>query len=293
MAKFDRSQADNWVENGKLLDGVKEKLDNQAMGIKGAEAFSTTFDAPYRNPSGAELKEAYQLLNKQKKRLSRDGDRDYQQIISEYIADGQMLFVDVPPSEELLKYLKKRIGKKKSAPEKPAKTPDSTRKKQTPGNTRKKQTDSTKKKKRKGCWTKVAIVAGVFFLINLVGTMAIKDKIKSFGDTPAVTPQEATAGQQNRDAAPKSKQSSTPTTKSQQSAANSELEQTLAQLDKLFKVGADGRSSLEVSAEYQDLDGISRAGNLLRKAERTAPGDSRVQSYRRKFDSIMKKFGLT
>lgn len=130
-------------------------------------------------------------------------------------------------------------------------------------------------------------------LINIVGTIAIKDKIKSFDDTPAVTQQEATAGQQDSEAALKSKRKASPTTTSRQPAANPELEQTLAQLENIFKVGADGRSTLEVSAEYQDLDGISRAGNLLRKAEKIAPGDSRVQSYRRKFNSIMKKFGLT
>lgn len=168
---------------------------------------------------------------------------------------------------------------------------------------------SGKPKKKMGCWTWIAIIAAVIMLINVAGKI-FKPKAEIHRYTPSVSHQETSSQPtQQRGTSSSSSRKQGTTTKTQQNepsetpsdeasnqskpATNIELEQTLDELAKFFTPGTDGRLPLEVCAEYQALDDITHAGNLLRKAEKIAPGDSRVQSYRRKFNSIMNKYGLT
>ena len=57
--------------------------------------------------------------------------------------------------------------------------------------------------------------------------------------------------------------------------------------------GQNGKSQAETCAEYGALDGLRHIDQLLRKAEKAAPGNGEVKKYRRKFNQILSTYNIT
>ena len=105
---FDKEKANSWIEDGKIIASIHEKLDNKAAGIHGSDAFLYTYNAAYNNATPPALKESYDLLYKMKKNLPRT-PKDYQTILSDYVGNGRILFVNNGIPSDLIAYLQSKM----------------------------------------------------------------------------------------------------------------------------------------------------------------------------------------
>lgn len=105
---FDKEKANSWIEDGKSIASIHEKLDNKAAGIHGSDAFLYTYNAAYNNATPSALKESYDLLYKMKKNLPRT-PKDYQTILSDYVGNGRILFVNNGIPSDLIPYLQSKM----------------------------------------------------------------------------------------------------------------------------------------------------------------------------------------
>lgn len=81
-----------WVDNGnEINDTLRARLKNEAMGIDYSNDFDKTYYVAYNNTPRPELKQAYSNLRKARNQFHRNE----QETLSEYIAQGEILFVDV------------------------------------------------------------------------------------------------------------------------------------------------------------------------------------------------------
>ncbi len=101
-----------WVDNGNEINStLRARLKNEAMGIDFSNDFDNTYYIAYNNIPRPELKQAYENLRKARNQFHRDE----QETLSEYVAQGEILFVDAD-NEQYYDEIKALVGKRIKCP---------------------------------------------------------------------------------------------------------------------------------------------------------------------------------
>lgn len=158
-----------------------------------------------------------------------------------------------------------------------------------------------KPKKRSKWWLWVAAVVAVGFGVSrFVSASSDGDVVPDYSHGRAEQAARETGARQNAsratEKAPASKATeSAPadrTLEAEQAAPKVDISPILRELRQQMD-SQNGKSQAETCAEYGALDGLRHIDQLLRKAEKAAPGNGEVKKYRRKFNQILSTYNIT
>ena len=101
-----------WVDKGNEINNtLRARLKSEAMKIDYSNDFDNTYYVAHNNIPRSELKQAYTNLRKARNQFHRDE----QETLSEYIAQGEILFVDAD-NEQYFDEIKELVGKRIKSP---------------------------------------------------------------------------------------------------------------------------------------------------------------------------------